>query len=355
VGQYSAAIRYGITMTEMGLEVSYMRLLTQRAISCTSVLLALILLLSACQQQTAAPANPNQRATLKVGILPIGDLVPYFVAKERGFFNDEKLDISELTMPGGANIGPALESGDLQLGWSNVVTVAIANTQGSDWTLIMPGAYSEVNGHMEIQVMVPTGSPLQSAKDLEGKRVGVNTRANITELGVRAWATKAGADPDKFTFQEVPFPQMEQALVSGQLDAGMVIEPFLTRAQNAGSLRILQPADPWGAVAPKFMIASWFTKKSWADKNKDTLERFTRAMKKSHEWVKGNETEARKIFAQASKLDEDVALKMVLPTWPTTWAQGDIQPVIESSVQAKLLSKSVPVADIVYPGTGLGR
>jgi NitT/TauT family transport system substrate-binding protein len=325
-----------------------------------SAILTLLIILPACQQAPSGGSAPTgqssgQRVSLKVGILPIGDLLPYFVAKERGFLNEEGVDVTELSLPGGAAIGPALESGDLNVGWSNVVTLAIANAEGSDWVLLMPGAYSDVNGHMELQMMVPTGSLVQSAKDLEGRRVGVNTRANITELGVREWATKAGADPDKFSFQEVPFPQMEQALTSGQLDGAAVIEPFLTRAQDAGTLRILAPADPWAAIAPKFMIASWFAKKSWVDQNKDAVDRFTRAMKKSYEWVAANDAEGRRIFAKASNLDEAVALKMALPTWPTSWSQGDIQPVIDASTRTKLLSKNVPVSDIVYASGGLGR
>jgi NitT/TauT family transport system substrate-binding protein len=148
---------------------------------------------------------------------------------------------------------------------------------------------------------------------------------------------------------------MEQAIVSGQVDAGFMIEPWVTRAKDGTALRILDPPGPWGYVADRFMIASWFAKKSWADQNKDTADRFVRAILKAHRFSAENEREARQIFAKAINLDEAVALKMVVPLWPERWSKTDLEPVIAAAVREKMVDKTVPAEQMVLPSAGMSR
>ena len=63
------------------------------------------------------------QAKLNVGTMKIGDLSPFFVAQDRGFFKDAGLEINVTAMVGGATIAPALASGALNVGWSNVVSI----------------------------------------------------------------------------------------------------------------------------------------------------------------------------------------------------------------------------------------
>ena len=45
-------------------------------------------------------------------------------------------------------------------------------------------------------------------------------------LYARAWIQATGGDPDKVTFLEVPFPQMEDALRQQRVDAAFMVAPF---------------------------------------------------------------------------------------------------------------------------------
>ena len=91
-----------------------------------------------------------------------------------------------------------------------------------------------------------------------------------------AWVDKNGGKSSKVKFVEVPFPQMEAALIAGKVDAISVQEPFATAALEKGKARVL--AHPWGDVLPKFLIASWFASDKWIQKNKPTGQAFVRAI-----------------------------------------------------------------------------
>ena len=52
----------------------------------------------------------------------------------------------------------------------------------------------------------------QERQGSEGKSIAVNTRNKVIWLYARAWVKATGGDPERVTFKEVPFPQMEDAL-----------------------------------------------------------------------------------------------------------------------------------------------
>ena len=58
----------------------------------------------------------------KLGYMKIVDCSPMFMAMEKGFFKAEGLELETLPMAGGAVIVQGVTSGDLQFGWTNVIS-----------------------------------------------------------------------------------------------------------------------------------------------------------------------------------------------------------------------------------------
>ena len=59
----------------------------------------------------------------KLGYMKIVDNASLFIASEKGFFKKEGLELEIVPMVGGAAIAPAVASGDMQIGWSNVISL----------------------------------------------------------------------------------------------------------------------------------------------------------------------------------------------------------------------------------------
>ena len=143
----------------------------------------------------------------KLGYMKIVDNAAMFVAMEKGFFKTEGLELETVPMAGGAVIVQGVTSGDLQFGWTNVISLYQAHVEGFDFKLVAGGA-TNVKGKGESHAIeVLKTSPIKNAKDLEGKTVAVNTLNNIVHLMAMAWVDKNGASSSKVKFVEVPFPQ----------------------------------------------------------------------------------------------------------------------------------------------------
>src|SRR5690606_27257245 len=90
------------------------------------------------------------------------------------------------------------------------------------------------------ELLVLKDGPIQEPKDLEGRTIAANTLNNICEVTIKASLEKEGVDVSKVEFTEVPFPEMNAALESEQIDAACAVEPFVTQGE-AGQAEALLP------------------------------------------------------------------------------------------------------------------
>src|SRR5688572_30148424 len=288
------------------------------------------------------------QAKSKLGYMKIVDNAAMFVAMEKGFFKAERLDLETLPLAGGAPIINGVVSGDLQFGWTNVISLYQARVGGFDFKLIAGGATNVKAKHESHAIQVAQNSPVKTAKDLEGKTVAVNTLNNIVHLMAMAWIDKNGGSSSKVKFVEVPFPQMAATLSAGKLDAISVHEPFATAAIEKGGARVL--AQPWGDVLPKFLIASWFASEKWLAKNKETGQAFVRAIGRGIDAIQGDPEGSRAAMVKWAGLNPDLAGKIGLPVFEKGIAEKDLQATIDLTLKYKLIAKAFKARDVIKIG-----
>jgi NitT/TauT family transport system substrate-binding protein len=281
----------------------------------------------------------------KLGYMKIVDNAAMFMAMEKGFFKAEGLEIETVPMAGGAVIVQGVTSGDLQFGWTNVISLYQAVVEGFDFKLIAGGA-TNVRGTNETNAIeVLKDSPLKSAKDLEGKTVAVNTLNNIVHLMAMAWVDKNGGTSSKIKFVEIPFPQMEPALVAGKVDAISVQEPFAAAAARKPEVRVL--SNPWGDVVPKFLIASWFASDKWIQKNKPTGQAFVRAINRGIDAIHADKEGGRSAMIKWSGLNPDMVGKIGLPLFEKAVSEKDVQVTIDLTLKYKLISQAIKAREVI--------
>ena len=281
----------------------------------------------------------------KLGYMKIVDNAPMFVAMERGFFKAAGLELETVPMAGGAVIVQGVTSGDLQIGWTNVISLYQAHVEGFDFKFIAGGATNVKGSNDTHALLVAKGSPINSAKDLEGKTVAVNTLNNIVHLMALAWLDKNGASSAKVKFVEIPFPQMEAALVAGKIDAASAQEPFPSAALAKDVARVL--ANPWSDVIGKFLIASWFASEKWLQKNKQTAQAFIAALNRGIDAVGADPKGSRDAIAKWTGLNPDLASKIGLPVFEKGISENDVQATIDLTQKYKLISRSIKARDVI--------
>jgi NitT/TauT family transport system substrate-binding protein len=153
------------------------------------------------------------------------------------------------------------------------------------------------------------------------------------------------ADSNKVKFVELPFPQMEAALVAGRVDAVSIHEPYVTAALEKAATRVL--AHPWGDVIPKFLIASWFASGTWIQKNKEAVQAFVRAINRGIAAIQADPAGARDAMVKWSGLSAELAGKISLPVFETSLSEQELQGTIDLTHQYKLIARPFKAREVM--------
>ncbi|MFD0229718.1 ABC transporter substrate-binding protein [Streptomyces hirsutus] len=296
----------------------------------------------------ASDANASSGGTteVKVGLIPIVDVAPLYLGEKKGFFSERGLKLSISSAQGGAAIVPGVASGQFEFGFSNMTSLLIAQSSSVPVKGVANGnASTGVEGEDFAAITVKGDSPIKSAKDLEGRKVAVNTLKNTMELGVRASVMKSGGDPDKVDFVEMAFDQMPAALDGGQIDAAMVVEPALATIKGQGGREI---ASSMVDIAPDLTISLYFTSTQYAQKNPEVVKKFQEATAESLAYADSHPDEVREIVTTYTKIPPAVLEQVTLPKWPTEPNRASVEQLVKLGNENDLF-KQAPDLDELLP------
>lgn len=285
-------------------------------------------------------------ATLTVGVIPIADVAPLYVGIDQGFFEEENLTIETQLAQGGAAIVPSVQSGDYQIGFSNTTSLIIAASEGLPVRIVSQGV-QEAGTPEESwsHIWVPEDSDIEEPADLEGKTVSLNTLKNITEVTARRSLEKHGVDHSQVDFVEVPFPEANQALEQGDVDAIYVVEPFDTVARQSGAREIVAPLYE---TQPNLTVGTYFTTQQYIADNQEVVERFVRAMNRSLEFSAENPDEVRRILPTYTEIPEDLIADVRLAQWSTDLNRPSIELVSELSQKYGLIEEQPNMDELIW-------
>jgi NitT/TauT family transport system substrate-binding protein len=295
----------------------------------------------------AAPsADGSDTTRVTIGVIPIVDVAPLYLGQKKGFFGKRGLDLDMVSAQGGAAIIPGVVSGQFQFGFSNTTSLMLAQTKGVPVKSVVNGAASngKVGGDVT-GVAVKKDSPVKSAKDLAGRTVAVNTLQNIGDTTVRESVRKAGGDPSKVKFVEIPFDQMPAALDDGRVDAAWMGEPAMTIAKAQGA-RVV--ASPFAETDPKLTVATYFTSAKIAEENPALVGKFTEAMTESLEYASAHPDEARQILTTYTKISGDVLKDLTLPGWPTQVDMASLEKLASLGAEDGIFGGKKPDVETLF-------
>jgi len=321
------------------------RVSTRRA-ALAALALAVPLAVSACGgSDSPSGSATGGTTTLKVGVIPIIDVAPIYLGINKGFFKDAGLDLKLETAQGGAAIVPGVVSGQYQFGFSNTVSLLLASSKGLKLKAVTAGVSSTgTEGKDFGGVIVRGDSAIKSAADLAGKKIAVNTLNNINTTTINEVVRKAGGDPSKITYVELAFSDIVAAIAKGDVDAGQVVEPFLTTATQQGDRQVV---SNYAGTDPNLAVAMYFTSQDYAQKNPKVVEAFTTAMNKSLTYAQEHPDEVRAVLSSYTKIDPKVQQAVILPRWSSAIDKASVQKLADLSQKDGFLTATPDITALL--------
>ncbi|ONK14588.1 ABC transporter substrate-binding protein [Streptomyces sp. MP131-18] len=284
---------------------------------------------------------------LDLGVIPIIDVAPIRLGIEQGFFAEEGLTVTMTESQGGAAIVPAVTSGSLDIGYSNIVSLLLARSQDVPVRMVSVGARASADALDDGSGQLMTADPgLTDVADLRGGTVAVNTLLGINEVAVRTGLTRHGLSGEDVSLVEVPIPNMPAALAAGDVDAAMLSEPFITIAEGQGAHAV--PVS-YAAMGQGLPIAGWFTSESFAAEHPDVVDRFATALERSLRYAEEHPDEARAVLDDYLDLAEGVSARVTLPGWDPRTDAAELEDLARLTAEAGLIENTDPLDGLLAP------
>jgi NitT/TauT family transport system substrate-binding protein len=280
-------------------------------------------------QTSAPPAN------VRIAVIPVTNYAPLVVARDKGFFAQENLNVTWTNVSQGAIAVEAVYGGSAEIGGSSIFEPIVARSNGLDITFIAASARIRSNPPDNSGVVVRSNDAIQGAKDLAGKRISAGLINSVNYAHMREWLQRNGTDPNSVQFLEIPFPQMADALFQNRLDAVWNVEPFLTFMLKSGNARVL--SYPYQENVPRMDITAYMAKESWIKANPDVARRFKRAIDRATtDLIAASKEERDGFVVKFTGAKPEVVAAMNLPEYTAEYNVPSLKANLDIAVRQKL-------------------
>lgn len=286
----------------------------------------------------AHPAWAQQK--INVGYTTAADFVPAFVAKDKGMFDKQKLDVTLTRIALASNVPSAIVSGSVQIGMGTT-PMLLQTAEGGLGLVAVAGASRFKKTNPVSNVLVRQGLKVANAGDLRGKKVGVPGFNSMFDVIFRKWLLNNKVQLNQVTFVEAPFPQMKDLLKNGTLDAVLAIEPFRSGIvkDNAG----YAVADFIGEVREDILGALWMAPAEWAAKNPQAVRAFREAYAEAIQYALKNPEEAKVIEKKYLGVTSPV-----VPSYSLEVTPADLELYVGIGREIGALRSSVNISRLIW-------
>jgi NitT/TauT family transport system substrate-binding protein len=197
---------------------------------------------------TAAPSSAgayrptplDPPVTLKVGTVNSTSDGGIFIAMEKGYFAAEGITIDAENFQTAAQMIAPLGAGQLDVA-TGAIAAGIFNAAAREVPLRIvadkgstPSPAWDFNALMVRKDLVDSGQ-VKDYADLKGLTITSTAKGNSTEVDIAKALEKGGLTLADVNYVNMGFPDMISAFANRAIDAGIVIEPFVSRIESQGT------------------------------------------------------------------------------------------------------------------------
>lgn len=274
---------------------------------------------------------------LSFGAMSSIDIVPIVIAKEKGYFEEEGLDLDFQLFTAAKDRDAALQAGELDGVIADEIAISIYQNSGIDMKIT--GA---TNGAWTLVVGKDSG--IENLKDLKNKKMAISQNTMIDYLSDYI-AEENGVNSSEIEKIAIPaMPARLEALRNKQVDAAILPAPFndIAVADGGKGLATIDNAD--------IMISAIGFLQDQIDNNEDAIKAFFTGYNKAVEYMKNTDLkEYEDIVIKTVGYSEDTKGNIILPELNTNYLPDTekVQAVFNWSKNNGIISKDLKAEDVI--------
>jgi NitT/TauT family transport system substrate-binding protein len=286
---------------------------------------------------------PAEMVTLKIGVLPILDALPMYVADSQGYFAEQGVTVEFVPVASAAERDQLMQAGQIDGMINDLVSTMLYN---KDQTQIVVVSFARIAtaDFPQYRVLAAKDSGIETVADLAGVPIGVS-EGTVIEYTTDRLLEAEGLTSDEIVVLAVPkIPDRLALLDSGELQAANLPDPLSSLAIQSGAKVIIDDTSH-----PEIGNSLISFSKSVVDEHPQAIKAFMAAVEQAASDINADKTRWSDLLTEKQLVPAPVVGTYVIPSFPTGKVPSEAQfaDALAWTQEKGLLAGSVSYADSV--------
>mgnify|MGYP005851330039 CR=1 FL=1 len=261
----------------------------------------------------AGRAQAQDAPKLRMGLLPILDVLPFYVAEEAGYFAAEGIEIELIPVSSALERDQLVIAGAIDGMVNDLVSTGIFN-QDEPLIQIVSLARRAYPDHPQFRLLGAPRSNVTIPSDLTNVEIGISENSVIHYIAQRILEAE-GVSAADLSFRAEPNIAIRfQLLMEGQFKAACLPDPLAQAAMVGGAILI---ADDTSLVETQFSQSVLSFRTEVIEKQPEAVEGFLRAWTRAAEDINADPEAYRALWLEKTNVPDSVKDTYALPPFPT--------------------------------------
>lgn len=292
---------------------------------------------------TCAPGQQAEDTNLKMGLLPILDILPFYVAEQKGYFEAEGINVEFVPVKSAQERDALMQAGEIDGMLNDLISTGLFNRDDVQIQIVATArrAYPE---SPQFRVLAAPDGNVTSASDLAGVPIGISQNTIIEYITDRLLEAE-GLSPDQIEILEVSaIPVRFEQLMEGQIQAATLPDPLAQGAVAGGATLVVDDSQH---TQYSQSVLSFSTEAIGAKPN--SIKKFLKAWNRAVADLNSNPDQFSDLLIEQGRVPESIQGAYQMPPFPEgeVPSQTEWQDVVDWLLEKGLIDQSVAYEDSV--------
>lgn len=282
-------------------------------------------------------ASTPEPATLRMAVLPILDALPMYVAQEKGYFEENGVNVEFIPVGSAAERDQIMSAGQADGMINDLISTLLYN---QDSTQIQAVSFARVatSEFPQFRILAAKDSGVDSVEGLKDVEIGIS-EGSVIEYTTDRLLEAEGFSPAEINTIAVPRIDLRMSLLdSGELKAANLPDPLASLAIQGGAVPILDDTSH-----PEFGNSLLSFRKTVIDNNPDAIRGFLAAIDQASQDINADPLQWDELLTEQKLVPAPLIGSYKIPTFPrgSIPSQAQWDDVVAWAIDKGLISTEV--------------
>jgi NitT/TauT family transport system substrate-binding protein len=270
-------------------------------------------LLAGCAQ------TPAETPTLKIGLLPVLEALPMYVADTQGYFKSEGINVEFVPAASAAERDQLMQAGQID-GMINDLVSTVLYNKDTQKISVVRFARTATPDSAQYSIYAAKNSGIAKPADLKGVEIGISEGTVIAYITDRLLQAEGLAPADIKTTPVVKISDRMQLLAQGQIKAATLPDPYSSLAAQGGAVLVADDRthNDLGNSELSFSVATLKAKPN-------TVKKFLSALEKAVNDINASPQKFSSVLTDKQLIPAPLVGKYTLPKFPAASVPTEAQ------------------------------